>query len=162
MDFDEFTKLATVPGILIAAITGVWNLWLQIRGNHDRFVVGLGSVLPSIEQEMMMHVVSHSEHPIRLRDWGFIESDGRFQSARMAWETMQLHSEEIMHRGSTDLADRNDTYEYGYICGERPLGAFARSMTQQRPRICFSSDAPYWRRLWIRLWLLWVGSRYLA
>jgi len=162
MSWEELGKLVTAIGAVIAAATGAWNFWWQIRGKNDRFVVGLGSVSPSIEQETMMHVVSNSEHPIILKDWGFIESDGSFQSARIAWETDQLHSEETTHRGYPDLAKRNDHYEWGYIRREPILGAFAVSVTQQRPRICFSSDAPYWRRLWVRLRLYWVGSRYLA
>lgn len=161
MSWEEVGKLITVIGAVIAAATGIWNFWWQIRGKNDRFAVRMGGLSPSIEQETMMHVVSLSDHPIKLKDWGFIESDGSFQSARMAWETDQLHSEETTHRGSPDFAKRSDFYEWRYICQNPPLGAFAVSVTQQRPSICFNSNAPYWRRLWIWLQLLWIGSRYL-
>ena len=93
MSWEEIGKQVTVIGAVIAAITGSLNLWLQMRGKHDRFVVRMGGLSPSIEPETMMHVVSLSDHPIKLTDWGFIENDGRFQSARIAWETDQLHSE---------------------------------------------------------------------
>lgn len=162
MSWEEVGKQVTVIGAVIAAITGSWNLWLQMRGKHDRFVVRMGGLWPSIEQETLMHVVSLSDHPIKLNDWGFIESNGRFQSARMAWETDQLRSEETTHRGSSDLEKRNDHYEWGYICQNPPLGAFAISVTQQYPRICFNSNTPYWRRLWINLQLLWADSYLLV
>jgi hypothetical protein len=157
----EVGEWITVIGAAVAAITGIWNLLLQFRGKRDHFVVGLGSVSPVIEQETMMHVVSHSDHRIKLTDWGFIDSDGGFQSVRMSWESGVLTSEEITTRGSSDLAARGDTLESGYI-RETPLGAFATSATRTRPRVCFDSTAPHWRRLWIRLRLLWVGSHYLA
>lgn len=162
MSWEEIGKQVTVFGAVIAATTGVWNFWWQIRGKNDRFAVRMGELLPSIEQETMMHVVSLSDHPIKLKDWGFIESDGGFQSARMAWQTGQLHNEEITRRGSTDFAKRGDSYEWGYICRNPPLGAFAVSVTQQRPRICFNPNTPYWRRLWIKLRLLWVDSYHLV
>jgi hypothetical protein len=157
----EIGAWVTVTGAAIAAITGIWNLLLQLRGKRDRFVVGLDSVSPTIERETMMHVVNHSDHRIKLTDWGFIEPDGSFQSMRMSWESGVLQSEEITNRGSTDLAIRGDTFESGYIRGI-PLGAFATSVIRRRPRICFDSDVPWWRRMRIRLRLLWVGSRYLV
>jgi len=158
----EITGWVTVIGVLVAAVTGVWNLLLQIRGKHDRFAVGLGSVSPTIEQETMLHVVSHSDHLVKLKDWGFIEPSGSFQSIRMAWETGDLQSDDIVTRGSSDFALRGDVFETGYVRRSQPLGAFAISVTQSRPRLCFDPNVSYGRRLSIRCRLLWTGSRYLA
>jgi hypothetical protein len=152
----------TVIGAVIAAVTGIWNLVLQMRGKRDDFVVGLYAVRPVLEEETVMHVVSHSDHPITLTDWGFIEPDGRLTSINMSWETGDLMSEEIVVRGSADLAARGATLESGYTRRKRPVGAFAISVTQSRPRVCFDSDTPYWRRLSVRWRLLRKGPRYLT
>ncbi len=160
MVIEEIGGWVTVVGALVAAITGVWNLLLQMRGKRDRFVVRLGPVSPDNGQETMMHVVSHSDHPIKIADYGFIEEDGRFQSMRMMWATGNLHTDEITTVGSTDLASRGAVFEQGYIRRASSLGAFATSTIQTRPRICFDPGVPYWRRLKIRLRLLLVGSNY--
>lgn len=118
-------------------------------------MVGLDAIVPMIEQETMMHVVSLCDHPIRLKDWGFIESDGTFYSLVLAGETMALRDDEVESRGTPQLVERNATFEMGYVRPQRPLGAYAISVTQTRPRIYFNNATPYWRRIWIklRLWL---------
>lgn len=108
-----------------------------------------------------MHVVSHSDHPINLTDWGFIEADGRFNSFRMAWETGGLQNEQITSCGSSEIERFGAYFETGYVRNDTPLGAYAISITQHRPTLCFDSEMPYWRRLWIRLRLL-FQPRYLA
>ncbi len=161
MSLKEFTEWITVSGVLVAAITGVWNLYLQFRGKRDRFVVRLGGVAPSIEPETMLHVVSYADHPIKLTDWGFIEADGRFSSFRMDWETGDLHTEEITDRGSAELKQFGEHYETGYLRSKAPLGAYAISITQTRPRVCFAPAMPQWRRVWIRV-RLWFQPEYLG
>ncbi len=157
----EISDWVTVVGAVVAAITGIWNLLLQFRGKRDRFAVGLGSLSPNIERETMLHVVSHSDHLIRLADWGFIEADGSFRSFLMDWEAGQLHNEDVLSRGSSELSGFGAHFESGYERREQPLGAYAVSNTQKRPRLYFSSDMPYWRRIWIRL-RLWFPPHYLA
>jgi len=162
VDLTEFAGWVTVVGAFVAAVTGVWNLSLQIRGKQDRFAVGLGSVSPTIEQETMMHVVSHSDHPIKLKDWGFIEPSGSLRSIPLSWETSDLQSDDIVSRGSSELVTRGAVFETGYLRRMNPIGAFAIGVTQQRPHICFDPDVPYWRRVSIRCRLLRTGTRYLA
>lgn len=161
MTLRDFAEWLAVVGAVIAAVTGIWNLLLQFRGKRDVFVVGLDSVSPTIGQESMLHVVSHSDHPIALSDWGFIEANGTFRSFRMDWETGDLHNEEITTRGSSELSGFGATFESGYICNTTLVGAYAKSVTQKRPRVCFASEMPYWRRVWIRL-RLWLQPHYLA
>jgi hypothetical protein len=151
----------TAVSAMIAAVTGIWSVWWQTRGKHDRFSVGLGSVTPAIEQETILHVVNVSNHAISLKDWGFIEPSGQFDSLPLAYEAGSLQNEEITSRGSPTLVERNATFETGYIRTHNPIGAYAISVTQSRPRLCFYSDTPHWRRLRVRLRLL-SRSNYLA
>ena len=76
MDIESLTKQITLVGAVIAAFTGVWSLWLQMCGMRDHFTVGLRTVRPEIIRETMMHVVSHSDHPIHLADYGFTDFQG--------------------------------------------------------------------------------------
>jgi hypothetical protein len=142
---EGWTALAAV----IAAITGIWGVALQLRGKRDQFLVGLGSVRPQAEQETMLHVVNVCDHVVKLKDYGFIEANGRLSSIPFKSDVMEFASEELRFRGSIELAQRSATYEVGYI-REAPIGAYAISVTQTRPRLHFDPSTPYWRRLWIR------------
>jgi len=157
----EFTEWVTLGSAIVAAIAGVWNLLLQLRGKRDRFVVHLRGASPSIDPEEMLYVVSHSDHPVKLTDWGFIEASGQFSSFRLGWETGDLHSEEVTSRGSSELKQFGDHFETGYVRKNAPLGAYAISSTQRRPCVCFAPEVPSWRRLLIR-GRLWFQPRYLA
>lgn len=161
MSVKEIGEWVTVVGASVAAIAGVWNLRLQLRGRRDHFVVRLGSASPSIEQETMLHVVSHSDHPVKLTDWGFIEADGRFRSFLMDWETGWLQNEEIISRGTSKLERFGAHFETGFVRKDTPHGAYAISITQRRPCVCFAPAMPLRRRLWI-MGRLWFQPQYLA
>lgn len=161
MSIKEFTDFVTLTGAVIAAGAGVWNLVIQIRGKRDLFLVRLGSLAPAIEEETMLSVVSRSDHPIRLIDWGFVEANGSFTSFILEWEIGGLHSEEITARGAPSLEKFGQYFETGYVRREGPLGAYAISATQRRPVITFDIGMPMWRRGWIRTRLLFQPS-YLA
>lgn len=162
MDVEVVNKWVTVTGASIAAIASVWNLLLQARGKRDRYIVGLGRAKPSIEPETMMHVVSHSDHPIELKDWGFIEPDGRLSSVQLDWEAGELQADEISHGGDSNLTARNARFESGYQRRTPVLGAFAITMTEKRPRLCFHGDVPVWRRMQVRSKVAWRGRAYLS
>lgn len=140
-----------------------WCLESPITYSREarRFLVRLGTVSPSIEPATMLHVVSHSDHPIKLTDWGFIGAKGSFHSFQLDWDAGELQNEEISSHGSSDLADRGAFFESGYVRMTEPLGAYAKSVMQTRPRLYFNSEMPYWRRGWIRLRLLFQPN-YLA
>ena len=161
MNIKEYGDLVTAMGAIVAAFASVSNLCLQWRWKRDRFSVHLGGSSPSINQETMLHVVSHSEHAIELKDWGFIEADGRFTSFLMAWEAGALHSEEITSRGSSKLEKFGAHFETGYVRRDAVYGVYAISVTQRRPRVCFDSAMPLWRRCKTRL-RLWIRPHYLA
>lgn len=161
MTIKELTDAVTLLGAVTAAAAGVWNLILQMRGKRDLFLVRLGSLAPAIEEETMLSVVSRSDHPIRLIDWGFIEANGSFTSFILEWEVGGLQSEEITARGTPRLENFGQHFETGYVRRESPLGAYAVSATQRRPVITFDAGMPMWRRGWIRMRLLFQSS-YLA
>lgn len=161
MSIKDLTDYVTLVGAVIAAAAGVWNLLLQMRGKRDRFLVRLGAMSPTIEEETMMSVVSRSDHPIRLIDWGFIEANGSFTSFLLEWEVGDLQSEEITSRGTARLESFGQHFETGYVRRERALGAYAISATQRRPVVTFDTGMPMWRRGWIHMRLLFQSS-YLA
>lgn len=161
MAIDGFKQLVTILASLAAAGTGIWNIWWQIRGKHDQFIVGLDGITTMIEPETVMHVVNLSDHPIKLKDWGFIGSDRKLLSFRLAWETGELGSEQIVTRGESILVERGATFETGYTLEQRPLGAYAVSITQRRPRIYFDNAAPIWLKIWIHL-RLWFQPNYFV
>ena len=154
MGLEEFGKIVTAIGAVLAAVAGVWNLFLQLRGKRDNFMVRLGTVSPRIDEETILHVISLSDHTIKLTDWGFIETDGSFRSFQLDWETASLPEEGVRFQGSTELSGFGASYETGYQRIREPVGAYAISITQKRPRIYFAPDMPYWRRIWIRMRLL--------
>lgn len=161
MSIKEFTDYVTLAGAVVAAVAGVWNLIFQMRGKRDLLLVQLGSLSPTIEEETMLSVVSRSDHPVRLTDWGFIEANGSFTSFLMEGEVGDLQSEDITSRGNARLESFGQHFETGYVRRERPLGAYAISATQRRPVITFDTGMPMWRRGWIRMRLLFQSS-YLA
>ncbi|MBN3966192.1 hypothetical protein IMW75_13010 [Pseudomonas gregormendelii] len=161
MDVESLTKLITLVGAVIAACTGVWSLWLQMRGKRDRFAVRPGTVRPEIIRETMMHVVSHSDHPIQLADYGFIDPDFKFSSIPLERELSDFHDSHLYQRGESVLEKRSDYFEIGYIRRDTPIGAFAKSVTQSRPTIGFAWDTPVWKKLWVRTLLLVKGRGYL-
>ena len=161
MDVDFLTKLITLVGAVIAACTGVWSFWLQMRGKRDHYSVGPGTVRPKIIRETMMHVVSHSDHPIYLADYGFIDTDFQLASILLEQGLLDFHDSHVYTRGGSSLGKRNDYFEIGYIRRDTPIGAFARSVTQTRPKIEFTYNTPAWKKLWVRALLLVKGQGYL-
>ena len=148
----------TLAGSAIAAVAGIWNLRLQMRGKRDRFLVRLGTVSPSIEEETTLSIVSLSDHQIQLTDWGFVESNSTFTSIPLELDAGYIVSGEILSRGSTTLENFGRQFVAGYVRRDKPLGAFAISSTQHRPVITFDKAMPLLRRIWIRLRLLFQSS----
>lgn len=161
MDIETLKGWPTTVGALIAAFAATWNLIIQIRGKHDRYIVRLGTISPSIDRETFLSVTSLSDHPIKLTDWGFIEADLKFNSFRLSWEVGDLDSEDVMDIGSSKLDEFGSTYETGYYRKVAPLGAYAITATQRRPRFYFAPEMPRIRRIYIRLRVL-VDPDFLA
>lgn len=161
MDVELWTKWATLGGAVIAAVSGVWSLLIQLRGKRDSYIVCLGSSQPEIVQEKMMHVVSRSDHPIRIADYGFIDSDYRLRSIQLELEEC-FDDTQVIGRGESMLEGYSSVFERGYVRRHIPIGAFARSATQSRPRLSFDIDVPFWTRFVVRVRVLLKGRGYLA
>ena len=108
-----------------------------------------------------MHVVSLSDHPIQVSDYGFIDSDHRLRSIQLELEEC-FDDTQVIGRGESLLDGYSSIFERGYVRRPAPIGAFARSATQSRPRLSFDSDVPFWTRLVIRLRIVLKGRGYLA
>lgn len=152
--------MVTLCGALVAAVASVFNLVLQVRGKRDRFSVRLGSLTPQTDRETGFTVISLSDHPISLVDWGFVNADGTFWSLPLEWEIGTLQSDDFFSRGSRDLLNFGAVFESGITRDLPQFGAYAKSATQARPVIIFASSMSYWRRAFVRLRLL-VHPEYL-
>lgn len=161
MDVDFWTKWATLAGVVIAAVSGVWSLLIQLRGKQDSFKVGMGTTSPEAAPLTFLHVVSRSDHPIKICDYGFIESDGRLYSIPMESDLGNHIAYEGVFRGSSMLEKRGDFFEIGYDRTRQAIGCFALSNLQSKPKLAFSYDTPHWKRLKVRLQVLLKGEAYL-
>jgi hypothetical protein len=157
MDVKFLNEWGTIVGAVIAAITGVTSLFLQFRGKRDNFTVGSGTLTPYAGTESFMNVVSLSDHPIATVDYGFIEERGERKREEF-WSFPEASEHDpalmadgvVMMRGSRFLKERNASFESGMDYGPKIIGAFAKSITQRRPKLRFSSDAGLWTRIRIR------------
>lgn len=162
MDADSITKWLTVIGAIVGSVSGIWSLYLQLRGKRDTFLVQLGSLQPDTLPLTFMHVVSLSEHPIKIIDYGYIERNGRLVS--IPWEAeLDVHARmSVMTVGSPNLESWGASFEAGYNRGGHLIGAFARSPTQLKPRLQFTPASHLHQRVWTRLRVFWKGAYYLS
>lgn len=160
MDVETWTGWATLAGAVIAAISGVWSLLIQLRGKRDGFIVRLGSSRPEMLQETMLHVVSLSDHPVQIADYGFIDANHRLSSFSLELEEF-CEETQVVGRGELLLEGYSSIFERGYLRRTPSIGAFARSATQSRPRLSFRHDVSMWKRLVVRVKVLLKGRRYL-
>lgn len=161
MDLDAWTAWVTLIGAVVGAITGSVSLWMQLRGKRDHFVVGLGSIRPEICRETLMHVVSRSDHQIQIADYGFIDMNHKLSSIPLELDE-DFEDTQIIGRGEPLLEGYSSIFELGYIRRDTPIGAFARSATQTRPRLSFSTDVALWTKLAVRVRVLIKGRGYLV
>lgn len=161
MDVDSVTKWVTLAGALVGAVAGAWSLFLQLRGKRDSFKVGMGTISPEAIREECLHVVSKSDHPIRIADYGFISADGQLKSIQMEADLGSYMGQEGLFRGSSMLEKRGDALEVGYCMRNAPIGCFALTNLQSRPKLAFRYDTPRWKRAKVRMQTYWKGKAYL-
>jgi hypothetical protein len=158
---DDLKGWATLVGALVAGLTGIFNLIVQIRGKTDRFYVSPTSFYDYQVEDVFIHVVNLSDHPIKLADWGWVDHDKRLRSIPSELSEPDFIDSHHFENGTPSLEKRNDLFEIGYIRRDRPIGAYARSATQKRPTITFRYDTSVLLKLKVRLRVWWLGVAYL-
>lgn len=161
MDVVFWTGWVTLVGAVIAAFTGVLSVVWQVVGKRDRFRVSMGSIAPAANEATMLHIVSKSDHPIKIADFGFIEKNGSLSSIPMDNDLGGYIAHEGISRGSSALTQRGDAMECGYIRTRPVIGCYARSNLQSRPSLAFSYDTPLLKRWRVRLKVFLAGQAYL-
>lgn len=152
MNEDLLLKWITMFSAIIAAVVSILNLWLSHKGKTDKFRVGLYFVRPDVSPGHVMHVVSLSDQPIEIVDFGFIYEDGNIESLPFACEVGEFASCELIHHGCTTLKKRGDFFESGFDVNVKQviIGAFARSITQQKNKYYFLSKITLFER--VKFW----------
>lgn len=158
---EDLKGWATLVGALVAGSTGLFNTVLQVRGKRDRFTVDPYSSSHISDPRCFMQVINLSDHPIHLHDWGWIDRDGGLRSIRDESSEPGFEGHDSFTCSSPKLDSRNDTFLVGYRRTMSPIGAYARSATQNRPKISFKYDIPVLKKLKIRVRIWWRGSTYL-
>lgn len=121
----------------------------------------MGNLYLGADPETSFHVVSKSDHPIKLKDYGFIEEGGILESIPFALDVGALMKEGLYEYGSSNLKSRNDVWQTGYIRKKPVLGAYALSVTETRPTICFNYEVKWWTKLWVRIKIYKTGEYYI-
>lgn len=155
MDVNNLNGWVTLIGAVIAAVAGVWNLALQFRGTKDKFKVRLGTATPQIRPETFLHIVSLSDHPIVIADYGFIEEKEKFWSFRLELDADPSlgQGDSISYNGSPNMAKRSEIFEVGMEFRDVVIGAFAHTITQDQKHttLWFQPGVSWWKRLRLRL-----------
>lgn len=143
---DSIQKWVTLVAAVIAAVGAVSNL----RGKRDKIKVVYGSKLPPMDPREYLHVISFCDHPVELVDYGFIMESHKLLSI------LYLNDDEpgdygTVVEGSRFLKSRNENYEIGTTLRDRPIGAYARTVSQDYPTLGFRYDVRWWRAFWVRL-----------
>lgn len=149
MDSEFWFKVGTLFCSFIASCFGVLNWWTVHRGRVDKFIVGLYSVRPELSPGTVMHVISCSDHPINIIDYGFIYEDGEIESIPFSYELGVYFPDNAIHFGSTVLEKRGDYFERGLDIqfSKQIIGSFAKSATQTTRQLYFMHNRPILDRI---------------
>lgn len=150
MDISEWRDWLTFAGAVGAGITGVLNLWWKATEKTDKIRVGMGTIGAEQLPQTMLHVVSRSDHPIVVADYGFIRDSGELMSLPEYWEECPYEMDGLV-RGEHTLASRNASFEAGIPLGWRAVGCYARTSSQGRVRLAFRRSLAIHRRAWLTL-----------
>lgn len=142
MDWNSFAGVVPVASAVGAAVGGVIsfvvNWWWKVHELTDKIQVHFGGSSYDETPGYGLYVVSRRKHPMELRDYGFVLSNGRLLSAPVLWG----QGEGGEHDASTPtrmLPEVNSRFEISIDLGfSNVIGAYARTTTQHRPTIAFS------------------------
>lgn len=139
-----------VTAALIAAVTGIVNLFLLLKGKTDRFIVRYWSVFPRIEEGHQFSIISVSDHPIHIVDFGYILEDLTMCSVGIEQELGTLRGDDVSISGTRQLENHGQVFDVGVLIATKPLAVYGWSATQQRPKLAFNKNIGLFKRLWVR------------
>jgi hypothetical protein len=152
---DNIQKWVMLTSAVIAAVVSSWNLWTKFRENEDKIKVGFGPLEPPIEPGYWLHVISKSNYPMSLKDYGFINESGKLLSLPQL-DADEPPDENVCIRGKSFFNQRGDLFETGpIILRDKQIGAFAIIVGQERSTLNFQYGMPFYKRFWIRLKIWW-------
>lgn len=151
---DGIEKWVTLGGAVVGAIAGILNLWWKYREKSDRIRVVCGLIDPQITPGEFLHVVNLCDHPIRLADYGYVMRTGKLLSLPQMDANEPTDSERVSY-GSSLLESRNSSFETGTTLRDRPIGVYARTTNQSKPRVAFRDETSLWLCCWhrVQLWM---------
>ena len=151
---DEIQKWVTLVGAVGAAAAASLNLWWTYKAKDDKIKVGVDPLSPQTSPGYFLHVVSRADHPMELRDWGFIDERGRLLSLPDTW----AHEPDIdgpSSQGSAFLEKRNASFVTGLWLRDKQIGAYAVTTSQNHRTLGFRHDVSWHKRCWLRLKIWW-------
>lgn len=160
VNLDEITKWVTLAGAVIGGVTGAMTYWSKATEKRDRIKVSFGPLTPPIAPGESLYVVSQSDHKLQLRDYGFIDKNGRLLSLPDMWaNSFDDDGDGSATRGSTSLVTRNDIWEVAYVrLRDEQIGAYAITVSQTMRRLDFHDNLPKYRRFYLRLKIWWAAE----
>lgn len=153
---DDIQKWVTLAGAVIAAGASSWNMWTNFRENTDKIKVRFGALKPPIDPGYALYIINKSNHPIHLKDYGFIDESGKLLSLPQLFTDEPESQDHVLVRGKSFLASRGEMYEIGpIVLRDQQSGAFAITAEQKRYTLGFRNDVSLYKRLWIMLNVWW-------
>ena len=149
--------MITLPefGIFISAIGGIITIYEKFFNKKDNFIVRYGPYRPVMDDREALHVVNKSQHPISIRDYGFILEDGTLYSFVWTSECSSPDDDyDLKIIGSCDNIEFTRYVEFWCRTKNDIVGAYAISSTQKFPRLCFKNNISLLRRLLIKIKIL--------
>jgi len=139
-----------IAAALIAAVTGVVNLGLLLKGKTDKFVVRYWSVFPTMDEGHQFSIISTSDHPVHIVDYGYILEGPSMHSVSIEQQLGTFRPEDVRVQGDRQLERHGDVLDIDLHLAPKPLATYAQSATQRGFKLAFKPKVPFWRRLYIR------------
>lgn len=148
-------ELATIVGVVVAAVASVTNLYLQLRDRGDRYVLRFGSLTPPYSPGQSLYVVNRSKHPILFVDYGFVFENGSLYSLP-DHDTNDFDDDQKFYL--LDVVEPGFQQQAGTTYQIACCAAYAISSTQRIPSLSFRHGTPWILRLKLRWLAFWGGT----
>lgn len=143
-----------IAAAVIAALTGIVNLVLLLKGRTDKFVVRYWSVFPVIDEGHQFSVISTSDHPVHIVDYGYILEDMTMCSVEIELQVGSFNPDDVDIYGNHKLEHHGQVLDIHMRLAQKPIATYAQSATQRRFKVAFKRGTPLWKRLYIRFMML--------